>query len=106
MSVTVAVKEGCPCDEELEELSEKIGNTWKKLGRRLNFEDAKLTGFYKENEEYPEKAYAMLMAWKRREGSAATFHVLHQELCHKLVNRRDLAEEFCEDKFFPCVMDA
>ena len=96
MSFAVSVKEGCPSDEELEELSVSIGNTWKKLGRRLKFKDETITGFDKENEEYSEKAYQMLLAWKRREGSAATYQVLHQALCHKLVNHRNLAEYCCE----------
>ena len=36
----------------------------------------------------------MLLYWKRRDTSGATYQVLHDALCHSLVNRRDLAEDF------------
>ena len=92
----VAVKEGSPTEEEIEELAERIGEKWKKLGRRLKFDESKLTAFHKNNEEYDEKAYAMLLEWKQRDGtSGATYLTLKEALCHHLVNRTDLAEEFC-----------
>ena len=91
----IVVKEGKPSDEELETLSQLIAEGWKPLGRRLGMDESKLTGFHKGNEEYSEKAYQMLLFWKRREGSAATYQVLHGALCHSLVNRRDLAEDIC-----------
>ena len=31
--------------------------------------------------------------WRERNGSAATYTVLHDALCHPLVNRTDLAEQ-------------
>ena len=91
----ITVKEGTPSNEELETLSQKIAEGWKPLGRRLKMDESKLTAFDKENEEYSEKTYKMLLCWKQREGSAATYQVLHDALCHPLVNRRDLAEEIC-----------
>ena len=66
------------------------------LGRRLLESDEPLLySIDKENPEYREKAYQMLLKWKRAEGSRATFQVLHDALCHHFVNRRDLAEKFC-----------
>ena len=90
-----SVKEDCPTDDELEYLSRKIGKDWKALGRRLGFENAQLTGFAKDNDEFSEKAYAMLEKWKSKEGSDATYRVLYKALCHDLVGRRNLAEEIC-----------
>ena len=49
----------------------------------------------KDNYENSEKAYKMLLKWKRAKGSGATFRVLHDALCHDIVDRRDLAEKFC-----------
>lgn len=72
----------------------KIGDTWINLGRRF-FEKGKLDGFHKDNEKLSEKAYAMLTEWSESRGSDATYLVLYQALCHKCVNRRDLAEEIC-----------
>ena len=89
------VKKGIPTDEILEDLSEKIPDHWKKLGRRLTFDKAELEAFDKDNDKIADKAYAMLMAWKEREGSAATYRVLNKALCDIRVKRRDLAQQFC-----------
>ena len=90
-----AVKEGKPKDHVLERLSKKISNDWRTLGRRLTFQEAQLEEFDNGHEQISEKAYAMLSAWKQRDGSDATYIVLNQALCDTLVNRRDVAEEFC-----------
>ena len=74
----------------------KIVAEWRKLGRRLlENDEAALEAIHRENEECPEKAFKMLLEWKQAKGSGATFHVLHEALCHHLVKRQDLAEEFC-----------
>ena len=91
----VAVKEGCPSDYELQKLSKEITGVWMKLGRQLNFRASKLTGFHKDHDELREKAYAMLLEWKNARGSDATYQVLYEGLCDKLVNRKDLAEKVC-----------
>lgn len=92
----IIVKEGTPSEEELEKLSQKIAARWKSLGRRLGMDESTLTSFDKDNEEYSEKPYGMLLFWKHKKGSDAEYQVLHDALCHSLVNRRDLAEEICE----------
>ena len=91
----IVVTEGNPSDTELEDLAGMIGSKWKALGRRLGFDESKLTGFHKNNEEYEEKAYAMLLEWKQREGGEATYQILKEALCHYLVGRTDLGEKFC-----------
>ena len=90
-----ALIEGSPTDGVLERLSKKISNDWRTLGRRLNFHEAELQEFDNGHQQISEKAYAMLLAWKQRGGSAATYSVLNQALCDTCVNRKDLAEEFC-----------
>ena len=87
------IKEGSPTPDELEGLSEKISDKWKKLGRRLQFDQAKITEHDKSNDKLSEKAYNLLMAWKGRDASAATYRVLHKALSD--VERSDLAQEFC-----------
>ena len=37
----------------------------------------------------------MLMHWKQKNGSAATYPILNAALQHKLVQRKDLAERIC-----------
>ena len=88
------MKEGIPKDEDLEGLAMEIAAQWRNLGRRL-LRNAALDAIHKENEEYSEKAYKMLLKWKQAKGSRASFCDLHQALCHDLVNRKDLAERFC-----------
>ena len=73
----------------------RIGDHWKKLGRRLEFDEAMLASFHRKDEELSEKVYAMLIAWKERQGSAATYQVLYEALCHSYVGRKDLAENIC-----------
>ena len=78
-------------------MSQRIGLSWRRLGRRLKFDEAKLTGFDRDtgNEEFSEKAYKMLLGWKQGDGQDATYKVLYNALCAKLVAQRELAEEFC-----------
>lgn len=91
----VKVKKGTPSKEELERLSQRIPNDWKKLGRRLEVEDSQLIAFDKENDQCCEKGYSMLMFWKQRDFSGATYQVLYDALCHELVQLQELAEKFC-----------
>ena len=76
----------------------ELGNSWEPVARRLKFKEAEITAFHKENEEYAKKALKMLFRWKRRDGSEATYRVLHAALFHKLVGRKDLAETFCRNR--------
>ena len=92
---TGTVKEGIPTKNVLEHLSKKISVGWRKLGRRLSFEEEDLQEFDRGHEEISEKAYAMLLSWKQRKGSDATCRVLNDALRETLVNRTDLAQEFC-----------
>lgn len=62
------VKEGIPTKNVLEHLSKKISVGWRKLGRRLSFEEEDLQEFDRGREEISEKAYAMLLRWKQRKG--------------------------------------
>ena len=89
------MKKGTPTNDELDLLSVRIAEKWKPLGRRLKIIEAKLTAFHKENEEYTEKAYKMLLHWKNRDGQDATYSVLYEALCSERVNEKLLAEEIC-----------
>ena len=94
--ISVAVKDGAPEKDDLEGLAKDIVAEWKELGRRLlDNNEAELYAIDEEIKRLPEKAYKMLLKWKESKGSGATFQVLHDALCHELVNRRDLAEKYC-----------
>ena len=88
------VKQGVPSDEDLEWLSHQLEN-WEELGRRLEIEEATLTAFDDDYKKKRKKIYKMLLHWKQKDGSAATYKVLHDALCHEFVKRTDLAEKLC-----------
>ena len=66
---------------------------WRQLGRRLGFSEPQLDEI--EAADKGHKEYRMLLKWKQRKGSSATYKVLCGALEHKLVQRKDLAEQFC-----------
>ena len=95
-SIAVAVKEGSPTFHELQELSRKISDKWKKLGRQLDFEECDLIAIEQDNAgQLVEKAYTMLRQWKEWKGQDATHKALYEALCDGNVQRRDLAQKFC-----------
>ena len=88
---------GIPSNEVLEELSLRITEKWRQLGRRF-FDESQLDAFDTENHQCREKGYKMLLSWKQRDGgSGASYQVLYDALCHNLVGLRQLAEEVCCD---------
>ena len=92
------VKAYGPSADELEDLSVKLGKKWEELGRRLGFDLAAIDDFNEGNGGLVKKAFKMLMAWKQKEGSDATYKVLYDALCNEIVQCKLLAEEFCCDE--------
>lgn len=90
-----SLKEGLPSKDELEEIAHKIGETWIKLGRRLEVEDAILEDIEQRYKGLDERAYHTLKHWKQEKGSKATYQILNDALQHKVVQRKDLAEQYC-----------
>ena len=91
----ITAKSGNPSEYELEELAHDLGDKWEDLGRHLGFTQAALSAFHKENERLVDKPLRMLIDWKRREGSDATYQALSDALCNKFVGLKELAEKFC-----------
>ena len=92
------IKDGKPTDCELEELSLKLEEKWKELGSCLGFNNAAITNLDKDYKKLARKAFSMLLAWKQKEGCKATYTVLYNALCDKLVKCKLLAENFCCDE--------
>ena len=89
------VKHGFPSNADLWWLSHRVEKWWR-LGRFLRIRESTLDRIDYECGNIREKGYQMLLHWKAREGSAATYMVLHDALCHSVIGRRDLAEELRE----------
>lgn len=75
-------------------MSHELGDDWIWLGRRLIGEkaEAKIQEFDRKV-HLNEKAYQMLLFWKQRDASSASYQVLFDAL--SAVNRVDLAEALC-----------
>lgn len=89
------IKNGVVHDVVLEEMSLKLGNSWDAVARRLKFEDAEIQEFVHNDQTFPRMQLRMLQKWKQRLGSEATYKVLYDALCDRLVGRKDLAEMLC-----------
>ena len=89
------VKQGTPTNDELEDLGAEIAEKWTKLGRRLDVKEPKLQEICRLYDLLSEKGFHMLLQWRQEQGSAATYQALCDGLRHKLVQRQDLAEQFC-----------
>ena len=92
------VKDGAPSACELEELSLNLGEKWKELGSCLGFNNAAITNLDEDYNKLARKTFSMLLAWKQKEGCKATYKVLYNALCDKLVKCKLLAENFCCDE--------
>ena len=92
------VKAYGPSDDELGDLSLELGEKWGELGRQLGFNQAAIDNFDLTKRELADKAFKMLMAWKQKEGSNATYKVLYDALCNKKVQCKLFAEQFCCDE--------
>ena len=82
-------------DDDLEGLSLQLGRSWDALAWRLEFSEAEREGFDDANKDLADKSFHMLRRWKQKNGRSATYKVLYEALCHKFVDRKDLAEHFC-----------
>lgn len=90
---SVVIKECTLRSDVLQHLGSDIGDDWKKLGRRLKVTDAQLEEINGTDDKLAEKAYRMLIIWKQKGGSAATYKKLNNALIN--VGRKDLAERHC-----------
>lgn len=93
-------KAGVPSDEDLLNLSAELGAKWKMLSSVLGTSKARIEDI-DENKRMVEKCYDSLISWKQRNGCEATYEVLEAGLCHKTVEGRELAEEYCYERIVP-----
>ena len=74
----------------------QLGRSWDALAGRLRFSPAEIEGFDDANKELAKKSLRMLRRWKEKKGpSGATYKALYDALCHRFVDRKDLAVKFC-----------
>ena len=86
---------GSPSEEDLDDLSQYIGEFWKSLGRKLKVPNSKIEAIQADNVQYPgvkEKSFQMLMDWLDR-GESATFDKLSKAL--RALGKSRLLEKYC-----------
>ena len=93
--ITARIRDGTPEPDDLERLSKMLANKWQAVARRLKFKQGEIEAFDEQNKQLADKAFKMLCEWKSRDGLEATYKVLYNALSHELVQRKDLAQEFC-----------
>jgi len=78
------------------ELAFDLCADWKKLGYAfcLSNEVDRISQDYRKN--VFEQAYRILLAWKQKNGSKATYQALGEALRRRTLTRTDLAEKYCE----------
>lgn len=93
------VKGGTPTPDDLEHLGSDLGSdVWRALGARLGIKKPTLDEIDDLHRSLSSKGYNMLLRWKEKNGSAATYQILSQALNHELVNKLSLAETYCYEK--------
>ena len=95
---SILFKQGTPADIELLSLAQDTITLWRKLGLALGLNNSNLDEVDADNSKVIDKSYAMLRKWKEFHGAEATFKRLAMGLNHKVVNRRDLIDEYCRDQ--------
>ncbi|XP_071848885.1 uncharacterized protein [Apostichopus japonicus] len=76
-------------EDILRELSGEIPDKWKEVGRNLGLKNSELSIIKKNNDlDHKETVYQMLLTWKERNGSGATYRKLGEAL--NIAGRKDL----------------
>ena len=90
----MVVKKGSPKRDELEQMANEINpSDWKKVARKLEIDESKITAMHMQHEEFYEKTYQMLLKWKTTNGSDATWEKIYDALID--AGLRELAEKHC-----------
>ena len=82
--------------EDLQTLGKAIGGGWDQLARQLpGIEEDDIEGIEKTHQTLSKRGFHMLKLWKRSNGKAADYRTLYNALVHKVVQQKDLGEEYC-----------
>ncbi|XP_068756061.1 uncharacterized protein [Montipora capricornis] len=85
-------KSGTPSTDDLSYIAEKLGTSWKRVGRRLRVPEHVLDQIQHDNTELSEKGFQVLRSWMESADNP-TYQSLAQAL--QKAGKRQLAEEYC-----------
>ena len=94
------IKKFVSMDFIFSEISEELGHVWERLGRHLLKRECLVRNIDKDFNNVEEKAFQVLLRWKREQGPEATIEVLMASLVHvecakvaeSLLNYLDLSQ--------------
>ena len=90
-SATSDPRNAAVTETQLNDISEEVGNCWKDVGIKLGMSAARIKNIDEENRINREKALAILIGWKWKEGRNATVGKLADVL--EKAERKDIAEK-------------
>ena len=95
MTTSRQIKRGIPETDDLLHISHAMSSSWMELAEVLGFHEAELAQLTLDYPDSFEQCYQMLVRWLHKGGSQANYEVLAKALKHPLVNKQDLALQFC-----------
>lgn len=88
--------EGCVSEGDLQNISLKVQRKRKRVGRALGLDDDNLDVIEEEHrDDISEQSYQILLKWKRKSGTEATYHALARALCDRTVMMKHVLDGYC-----------
>lgn len=95
MSTNQQIKNGTPETNDLLNICTQVTSNWVVLAKVLGFREVELDQLTADHGDGFEQCYQMLLRWKQKCGSQASYDVLAKALQHPVVNQQDLAFQYC-----------
>ena len=89
------LKSGSLPDDEMLLIAADIIEEWKRLGMALGLNSAEVAEVDIDERLVRDKAYQVLLKWKQKFGSEATYRRLADGLTNSAVERNDLVDKYC-----------
>ena len=90
------LKQGCVSEGDLQNISFKVQRKRKRVGRALGLDDDNLDVIEEEyRDNISEQSYQILLKWKRKRGTEATYHALSRALCDRTVMMKHVLDGYC-----------
>ena len=89
------LRTGKVSDNDIVAISNELGTKWIWVGRLLGLEDTELDDIRENNGSVYECSHTMLLSWKQRSTSQATYEWLAQALRHTAVSKDLIAQKYC-----------
>lgn len=90
------LKQGCVSYEDLQNISSKVQRKRKRVGRALGLDDDNLDVIEEEyRDNISEQSHQILLKWKRKRGTEATYHALARALCDRTVMMKHVLDGYC-----------